>query len=48
MTCCWSAAALSPRTDYDFLKKSGMAAIFGPGTPTAEIVNFIQSNVRQR
>jgi methylmalonyl-CoA mutase C-terminal domain/subunit len=37
-----------PEEDYAFLKTSGMAAIFGPGTPTKEIVNFIQSNVRQR
>ncbi len=37
-----------PEEDYDFLKESGMAAIFGPGTPTAEIVNFIRNNVRRR
>jgi len=37
-----------PEEDYDFLKKSGMAAIFGPGTPTTEIVNFILKNVRKR
>ncbi|MCE5333387.1 MAG: cobalamin B12-binding domain-containing protein [Desulfobacteraceae bacterium] len=37
-----------PTEDYDFLKKSGMAAVFGPGTPTTEIVSFIQSNVRKR
>lgn len=37
-----------PTEDYDFLKKSGMAAVFGPGTSTTEIVNFIQNNVRKR
>jgi len=37
-----------PTEDYDFLKKSGMAAVFGPGTPTTEIVTFIQNNVRKR
>jgi methylmalonyl-CoA mutase C-terminal domain/subunit len=37
-----------PVEDYDFLKSSGIAAIFGPGTPTAEIVSFVQNNVRQR
>jgi methylmalonyl-CoA mutase C-terminal domain/subunit len=37
-----------PEEDYDFLKRSGMAAIFGPGTPTTEIVSFVQNNVRQR
>jgi len=37
-----------PEEDYDFLRASGTAAIFGPGTPTAEIVNFIRNNVRRR
>ncbi len=37
-----------PEEDYDFLKKSGMGAIFGPGTPTTEIVGFIRSHVRKR
>ncbi len=37
-----------PEEDYDFLKKSGMSAIFGPGTPTAAIVDFIRANVRKR
>ncbi len=37
-----------PVEDYDGLKKSGVSGIFGPGTPTTEIVDFIQSNVRAR
>ena len=37
-----------PEEDYEFLKKSGMSAIFGPGTPTGDIVDFIQKNVRRR
>ncbi|GLI34253.1 cobalamin B12-binding domain-containing protein [Desulforhabdus amnigena] len=37
-----------PLEDYDGLKKAGMSAIFGPGTPTTEIVDFIQKNVRAR
>lgn len=37
-----------PIEDYDFLKKSGVKAIFGPGTPTMDIVSFIKSNVRAR
>ena len=37
-----------PEEDYDSLKKSGMNAIFGPGTPTTEIVDFIRTNVRKR
>lgn len=37
-----------PQEDYEGLKKAGMTGIFGPGTPTTEIVDFIQKNVRQR
>lgn len=37
-----------PLEDYDGLKKAGVSAIFGPGTPTNEIVQYIQSNVRAR
>ena len=37
-----------PQEDIPELKKSGIAEIFGPGTPTTDIVNFIQGNVRQR
>lgn len=35
-----------PPEDVDFLKNSGVKEIFGPGTPTDEIVKFIQENVR--
>lgn len=37
-----------PLEDYEFLQKSGVAAIFGPGTPTSQIVDFIKNNVRQK
>ncbi len=37
-----------PLEDYDVLKKAGMHGIFGPGTPTGDIVDFIQKNVRAR
>jgi methylmalonyl-CoA mutase C-terminal domain/subunit len=37
-----------PVEDYEGLKKAGVSGIFGPGTPTTEIVDFIQSNVRAR
>jgi methylmalonyl-CoA mutase C-terminal domain/subunit len=37
-----------PKDDIPELKKAGVAEIFGPGTPTAEIVEFIQKNVRTR
>lgn len=37
-----------PLEDFDGLKQAGVKAIFGPGTPTTEIVDFITSNARQR
>jgi methylmalonyl-CoA mutase, C-terminal domain len=37
-----------PVEDYEGLKKAGVKGIFGPGTPTTEIVAFIQNNVRSR
>jgi methylmalonyl-CoA mutase C-terminal domain/subunit len=37
-----------PSEDVELLKSSGMSEIFGPGTPTDDIVHFIQSNVRKR
>jgi methylmalonyl-CoA mutase C-terminal domain/subunit len=37
-----------PLEDVDYLKKSGIAEIFGPGTPTNDIVEFIRKNIRQR
>lgn len=37
-----------PLEDYDALKQAGVNAIFGPGTPTADIVDYIKSNVRSR
>jgi len=36
-----------PEEDIEGLKKAGVAAIFGPGTPTTEIVEFIRANVRK-
>ncbi|HDQ04026.1 MAG TPA: cobalamin B12-binding domain-containing protein [Deltaproteobacteria bacterium] len=36
-----------PEEDIEGLKKAGIAAIFGPGTPTTEIVEFIRANVRK-
>lgn len=35
-----------PKEDYEPLKKLGVKAIFGPGTPTSEIIDFIKSHVR--
>jgi methylmalonyl-CoA mutase C-terminal domain/subunit len=35
-----------PEEDVADLKKSGIAAIFGPGVSTADILHFIKENVR--
>jgi methylmalonyl-CoA mutase C-terminal domain/subunit len=37
-----------PLEDVELLKKAGVAEIFGPGTPTTDIVAFIQKSVRSR
>jgi methylmalonyl-CoA mutase C-terminal domain/subunit len=37
-----------PQQDVDFLKKAGVAGIFGPGTPMEEIITFIRKNVKPR
>jgi len=35
-----------PPEDVPKLKKAGIAAVFGPGTPVDEIVSYIQKNVK--
>ncbi len=35
-----------PHKDIEALKKAGVKAIFGPGTKTTDIVDFIRRNVR--
>lgn len=37
-----------PDQDVDNLKKGGVAAIFQPGTPMDDIVQFIRANVKPR
>ncbi len=34
-----------PEEDVPSLKESGIKAVFGPGTPTSDIIDFIQENV---
>ena len=34
-----------PDEDIPALKKAGIAAIFGPGTTTVEIINYIKENI---
>jgi methylmalonyl-CoA mutase C-terminal domain/subunit len=36
-----------PEEDVLKLKKEGISAIFGPGTPCEDIVDFIQKNVKK-
>jgi methylmalonyl-CoA mutase C-terminal domain/subunit len=35
-----------PEEDCEPLKKLGVKAIFGPGTPTSEIITFIKTHVK--
>lgn len=37
-----------PEEDQPPLLEAGIKAIFGPGTPTGEIVSYIRDNVRER
>ena len=37
-----------PEADYDFLKSKGIAAIFGPGTPTKATIDFIRENLKRK
>ena len=36
-----------PKEDIPALKKAGIARVFGPGTPTDDIVDFIKKNVKR-
>lgn len=35
-----------PDEDIPELKKAGIAEVFGPGTPTSTIINYIKENVK--
>ncbi|QNI37907.1 cobalamin B12-binding domain-containing protein [Edaphobacter albus] len=37
-----------PQEDFPLLKESGVAAIFGPGTPLETTIQFIRENVKPR
>ena len=37
-----------PEEDIPSLKQAGIAAIFGPGTDTGDIIGFIRENVRKK
>jgi methylmalonyl-CoA mutase C-terminal domain/subunit len=36
-----------PKEDLPALKKEGISGVFGPGTPTDDIVDFIKKNVKR-
>ncbi len=37
-----------PDEDVDFLRKSGLSAVFTPGTPLQTVVDFVKNNVKPR
>ena len=37
-----------PEQDHEELKEIGMDGVFGPGTVTADIVSFVEENLKQR
>ena len=39
------AGGIIPEEDIPALKQMGIKAVFGPGTPTSEIVDFLQKSV---
>lgn len=36
-----------PEGDIPALKEAGIAEVFTPGTPTADVINFIKANVKK-
>lgn len=42
------AGGIIPQDDAEHLKSSGVAGIFGPGTPTATAVDFIREHTQPR
>ena len=43
-----TAGGIIPKEDVPMLKKSGIAAVFGPGTAIEEIVKFHKEHIKQR
>ena len=41
------AGGIIPDEDVPKLKEIGVREVFGPGTPTAQVVSYIRENVRQ-
>ena len=43
-----TGGGIIPKEDVEGLEKHGFAKLFGPGTPTKEIVEFIRAEVKRR
>jgi len=41
------AGGIIPKEDIPYLKKKGVCEVFGPGTSTKEIVNYIRKHLSQ-
>ena len=42
------AGGIIPEDDIEELKKAGVANIFGPGTPTTEIAEYVKREIAAR
>ncbi len=42
------AGGIIPEDDRDVLKQKGIQAVFGPGTPTQDIADFIKKSVEKK
>jgi methylmalonyl-CoA mutase C-terminal domain/subunit len=42
------AGGIIPQEDHEELKRAGIAEVFGPGTPTSEIVDYIKNAMASR
>ncbi len=42
------AGGIIPQEDVPALKKIGIKEVFGPGTPTSVLIEFVQGNVKER
>jgi methylmalonyl-CoA mutase C-terminal domain/subunit len=42
------AGGIIPQEDVPALKKIGIKEVFGPGTPTTVLIEFVQENIKKR
>jgi methylmalonyl-CoA mutase C-terminal domain/subunit len=42
------AGGIIPEEDNDFLRSNGIRAIFNPGTPISEVIDFIEKTAEER